>query len=77
MVNEMNNNALNELMQMINTVQNPQMIIQNMIGQNPQLQVIFNQMQQSGMSAEQYVRQFAKQNNVNIEPLINMLGNKK
>ena len=77
MVNEMNNNALNELMQMINAFQNPQMIIKNMIGQNPQLQVIFNQMQQSGMSAEQYVRQFAKQNNVNIEPLINMLADKK
>ena len=71
------NNNLNNLMQMINTVKNPQVIMQQMVQQNPQLQVMLNQAQASGMTPEQYARQFAKQNNIDIEPLLRMFGMKK
>ena len=52
---------------------NPNQIMQNVIQSNPQAQVILNQMQQSGMTPRQYVMQLAKQNNINLNPMINML----
>lgn len=63
----------NNIIQMLMSGGNPQMIMQNIIRQNPQAQVILNQMQQSGMTPQQYVMQLAKQNNVNINPMLNML----
>lgn len=65
----MNNNIL----QMLMSGQNPQMVMQNIIRQNPQAQVVLNQMEQSGMTPQQFVMQLAKQNNVNLGPMINML----
>ena len=64
---------MNNILQMIMSGQNPQMVMQNIIRQNPQAQVVLNQMQQSGMTPEQFVMQLAKQNNVNIPPMLNML----
>lgn len=64
---------MNNILQMIMSGQNPQMVMQNIIRQNPQAQVVLNQMQQSGMTPEQFVMQLAKQNNVNITPMLNML----
>ena len=72
-MNNYGNNPLNMLMQMMTMGNNPQQIIQNVIRQNPQAQMVFNQMQQSGMTAQQYVMQYAKQNNIDINPLINFL----
>lgn len=65
-------NKIGNLMGMINGG-NPEQIAQNMIRQNPQLNAIFNQMQQSGLSAKDFTMQFAKQNNIDIQPLMNML----
>ena len=62
------------LMQMLSMGNNPQQIIQNIVAQNPQVQAVFNQMQQSGMTPQQYVMQYAKQNNINIQPLVNMMN---
>ena len=63
-----------QLMQMINGGINPQQIMQNMLNQNPQIQVMFNQARQSGMSPKEYVMQYSKQNNINIQPLVNALS---
>lgn len=65
----MNNNIL----QMLMSGQNPQMVMQNIIRQNPQAQVVLNQMKESNMTPQQFVMQLAKQNNVNLGPMINML----
>lgn len=65
-------NNIGNLMGMINGG-NPEQIAQNMIRQNPQLNAVFNQMQQSGLSAKDFTMQFAKQNNIDIQPLMNML----
>lgn len=67
----MNNNM--NIMQMLMSGMNPNAIIQNIIQSNPQAQVILNQMKQSGMNPQQYVMQLAKQNNVDLNPMLNML----
>lgn len=69
----MNNNVINSILQMISNGQNPNQLIQQMISQNPQAQVLFNQMQQSGMSAKDFTMQYAKQNNINLQPILNTL----
>lgn len=72
----MNNNVLNIFYQLINNGNNPQQIIQSMLMRNPQYQMIFNQISQSGLSTKDYVLQYARQNNINIQPMIELLNNK-
>lgn len=69
----MNGNPMQMLMQMLSSGQNPQIMMQNMLQNNPRVNAVLKQVQQSGMSMEQYVRQYAKQNNIDIEPMINAL----
>ena len=71
----MNNNMMGgmNIFQMLMSGQSPNQIMQQIIQQNPQARVILNQMEQSGMKAQDYVMQLAKQNNVNINPMLNML----
>ena len=54
---------------------NPNQIIQNIVSQNPRARVYLNQMQQSGMTPEQFVRQYAKQNNIDLSPFANEINN--
>ena len=61
------------LTQMMNGGVNPQAMLQNAMQKNPQLQAVLNQQKQSGLSMEQYVRQIAKQQNVDINPMLNFL----
>ena len=68
----MNGNPMNILMQMMSGG-NPQSMLQNAMKQNPQLQAILNQQKQSGMSMEQYVRQIAQQQGVDINPMVQFL----
>lgn len=72
----MQQNPMNVLMQLMSMGQNPEQITNQILSQNPQIKVAFNQMQQSGMSTQQYVMQYAKQNNIDIQPLLNMLNQK-
>ena len=69
----MSNNPMQFLMQMMSGGANPQQIVQNFIRQNPQFNALLNQQKQSGMSMEQFVRQYAKQNNIDINPMLDML----
>ena len=64
----MNSNIINNIMQMLNY--NPN----DLIKQNPQAQILFNQMQQSGMSIKDFTMQYARQNNINLEQIINVLS---
>lgn len=68
----MMNQLINNIMQMLNY--NPNQIIQQTLQRNPQAQVLFNQMQQSGMSARDFTLQYARQNNINLQPIINTLS---
>lgn len=70
--NIMNNNMLSMLMQMMGG-SNPQQMVQNIITRNPQMNAILQQQKNSGLNMEQYVRQIAKQRNIDIEPMIKMM----
>lgn len=67
-------NPLQLMMQMVMGGQNPEQIMNQMMQQNPQLQVLINQARQSGMSPRDYTLQYARQNNINIQPLVNMFA---
>lgn len=72
----MNNNVLNIFNQLISGGQNPQQIINNILMQNPQYKMIFNQIQSSGLSMKDYVLQYARQNQIDIQPMINLMQQK-
>lgn len=67
------NNPMQFLMQLMANGSNPQQTMQNMIKNNPQFNAIMNQQKQSGMSMEDFVRNYAKQNNIDINPMIEFL----
>ena len=69
-----NNNVLNTFFQYMTMGNNPQMIIQNMIRQNPNIQGVLTQMQNSGLSPRDYVMQYARQCNIDLQPMINVLA---
>lgn len=64
----MMNQLINNIIQMLNY--NPN----DLIKRNPQAQILFNQMQQSGMSVKDFTLQYARQNNINLEQIINVLS---
>lgn len=66
------NNPVNIFQQFLSMGSNPQMIQQNIFQQNPQLQVIYNQMMQSGLPPMQFVMQYARQNNIDPNMINNM-----
>ena len=75
MFNNNNNNSLNTFMSLLSMGNNPNQIISNIINQNPNLQVPLNQMQQSGLTPRDYVLQFARQNNIDLNPYFSVLNN--
>lgn len=72
----MNNNIVNLIMQMMTNGQNPNQVVEQIISKNQEAQVLFNQMKQSGMSIKDFTLQFAKQKNINLEPILNTLSQK-
>lgn len=72
----MNNNIVNLIMQMMTNGQNPNQVVEQIISKNQEAQVLFNQMKQSGMSIKDFTLQYAKQNNINIEEILNTLSQK-
>lgn len=71
----MNNNILNTFNQLIKYGNNPQQIVQSLLMKNPQYQMVFNQIQSSGLSIKDYVIQYARQNNIDINSILNTLNN--
>lgn len=63
----MNNNFLGAMQSFIKMGNNPQMIAQNLIKQNPQFNALYNQMMSSGMSCKDFVIQYCKQQNIDIK----------
>ena len=72
----MTNNIVNLIIQMMTNGQNPNQVVEQIISKNQEAQVLFNQMKQSGMSIKDFTLQFAKQNNINLEPILNTLSQK-
>lgn len=66
------NNAITLFQQMLSMGNNPQQISQQILQQNPQLQIIMNQMQQSGLAPMDFVMQYARQQNIDPSMIQNM-----
>lgn len=67
---------MNSLMALLNGANNPQQMVEGMIKNNPQMNAVFQQVQQSGMSMKDFTMQYAKNNGINIQPLLNMMSQK-
>ena len=68
----MQNNPINIFQQFLAMGTTPQQITQMLFQQNPQLQIIANQMQQSGLSPMDFVMQYARQQNIDPHMIQNM-----
>lgn len=68
-------NPMQFISQIMSMGKNPQQALQQMVSQNPQMQYVFNQVKQSGMSMKDYTLHYAKQNNIDINSLIQMMSN--
>ncbi len=66
-----NNNPMQQMLQMLSMGNNPNQVVQMLAQQNPNVQAILNQMQQSGMTPQQFAMQYARQNNIDINQVVN------
>lgn len=66
-----NNNPMQQMLQMLSMSNNPNQVVQILAQQNPNVQAILNQMQQSGMTPQQFAMQYARQNNIDINQVAN------
>lgn len=66
-----NNNPMN-IFRLLSS-NNPNQIIETMVANNPNAKIALNQMQQSGMTPKDYAMQYAKQNNIDINQVIQNL----
>lgn len=66
-----NNNPMQQMLQMLSMINNPNQVVQLLAQQNPNVQAILNQMQQSGMTPQQFAMQYARQNNIDINQVAN------
>lgn len=66
-----NNNSMQQMLQMLSMSNNPNQVVQMLAQQNPNVQAILNQMQQSGMTPQQFAMQYARQNNIDINQVAN------
>lgn len=73
----MQNNPINIFQQFLAMGNNPQQVAQMIFQQNPQLQVIANQMKQSGLAPMEFVMQYARQQNVDPNFIQNMYNQMK
>lgn len=73
--NNNNNPILNTFMQYMSMGNNPNMILQNIINQNPNYRNILTQMQNSGLSPRDYVMQYARQNNIDLNSMLQQINN--
>lgn len=67
-------NLTNILMQFLSSGGNPQQIAENLIKQNPQLNAVLNQARNSGMSMRDFTMQYAKQNGINLQPMLDLMA---
>lgn len=67
------NSPMQIIMQVLSGRANPQQMVEQIASQNPQAQAMLNQMKQSGMTPQQFTMQYAKQHNIDINPLLDMM----
>lgn len=68
------NNVVDLIMRIMTNGQNPNQVVEQLISNNPQAQALFTQMKQNNMTIKDFTLQYAKQNNINIETILNTLS---
>lgn len=68
------NNIVDLIMRIMTNGQNPNQVVEQLINNNPQAQTLFAQVKQNNMSIKDFTLQYAKQNNINIETILNTLS---
>lgn len=68
------NNVVDLIMRIMTNGQNPNQVVEQLISKNPQVQALFTQMKQNNMSIKDFTLQYAKQNNINLETILNSLS---
>ena len=66
-------NPMQLIMQAMSGQGNPQQMVEQIARNNPQANAMLNQMKQSGMTPQQFTMQYAKQHNINIQPMLDMM----
>lgn len=72
----MNNIDMNLLIDLLAGSNNHEEMVQGLIQNNPNMNAVFQQVKQSGMSMKDFTLNYAKKQGINIQPLINMMSNK-
>lgn len=72
----MNNNIMMTIQNMMRMGKNPQAIVESLIQQNPQFAQLVNQIRNSGLTPQQYLEQYGRQNGMTneVNQIKNMLG---
>lgn len=70
----MNNIDMNLLMGLLSGGNNPEQMVQNLAQKNPNMNAVLQQVKQSGMSMKDFTMQYAKNNGIDIQPLLNMMS---
>lgn len=70
------NNQFLQIMNLMRSGQNPNILINQMAQQNPQIKMMLEQLKNSGMSPQQFVYQYARQNGIDISQIENMMRGK-
>lgn len=60
------NQQLSSLQNMIKTINNPNEILNQLYNSNPQVKIILDQFKNSGLSAEDFLNNYAKQQGIKI-----------
>lgn len=73
----MNNaqNIITSILQIMQTGNNPDVLLNSLAQKNPQVRALLNQKRQNNMSYQDLVVQLAKQNNINLTPILQGLNN--
>ena len=64
---------IKNMMSMLRSAGNPQMMLQQMTAQNPQMRQVMDLVQQNGGNAKQAFYKLAEQKGVNPDEILNML----
>ncbi len=67
---------LHALMSLIDKNTDVKSLTNVLLKNNPRLKPLYDQMKSSGMSEKEFVMSYARQNNINIEPIVQMFKNK-
>lgn len=72
-INQSNIQQIKQMMDMLKNSQNPQMMLQNIVNQNPNMQQVMNLVKQSGGDAKSAFYNLAKQKGIDPNQILSML----